>query len=195
MRLALLLTLGRVFLSPVFLLVYLFYEAWHIDLIWVPFLLLFVLTLCELSDIFDGFVARRNNEVTDLGKILDPMADSIVHVFFLFSFTQGIVNLPIILIFPFLFREVVVAGLRTLCALNGTALAARMSGKLKTVFQAIAIYTIVLLMIPYSWGMISLALFQGISFYMVLGSALYTIASGLEYVWVHRSYVRKAWLG
>ena len=140
LKLALFLTLARIALLPLFLVIYLFYPSMGISLIAVPYILLGILLLCELSDIFDGVAARRSNQVTNLGKILDPMADSIVRLSILLTFTQGIVKVPLLLILIFVCRDAVISTLRTLCALNGTALAARWSGKVKAVMQAIAIF-------------------------------------------------------
>ena len=135
---------------------------------------------------FDGIIARRKKAVTELGKILDPMADSIVKMSVFLSFTQGPVQLPLLLVLIFVVREAVVGALRTLCALQGVALAARMSGKLKTIFQGIAIFLILILMIPYTLDILPASLLQAISFWIVLPVALYAFGSGVEYIWVHR---------
>ena len=193
MRLALVLTLGRMFISPIFLFFYLFYDSIGIPITSLPYILLGLLSLCELSDVFDGFFARKYNQVTDLGKILDPMADSIVRLSILIGFTHGFVKLPLFLILIFVYRDSIISTLRTLCALRGEALAARTSGKIKAIFQAITIFWIVTLMIPYSRGLISLVQLQQYSFYMVFASALYTLGSGVEYLFANRSSIKKAW--
>ncbi len=193
MKAALILTLGRVFMCPIFLLVYLFYTDIGIPLVVMPYILLFILVLCELSDIFDGVIARRSNQVTELGKILDPMADSIVRLSILLVFTQGIVKLPVLLVLVFVARDAMISTLRTLCALNGIALAARLSGKLKAVLQGIAIFVVVSLMIPYSRDLISLHFFRTACFWTVLLTAGYTLFSGIEYLWTHRRYIKQAW--
>lgn len=194
LKLALFLTLARIALLPLFLVIYLFYPSMGISLIAVPYILLGILLLCELSDIFDGVAARRSNQVTNLGKILDPMADSIVRLSILLTFTQGIVKVPLLLILIFVCRDAVISTLRTLCALNGTALAARWSGKVKAVMQAIAIFMILILMIPYSMGLIDLSTLRDSSFYIVLLTAAYTVFSGIEYIYVHRSFIKKAFV-
>ncbi len=68
------LTFIRIFISPIFLVVYLEHDALGITSFMLPYILLFLLGVSELSDAFDGYVARKYNQVTDLGKILDPMA-------------------------------------------------------------------------------------------------------------------------
>lgn len=194
MKTALFLTLARIFISPIFLIIYLFYQDLGIPLMVMPYCLLFLLTLCELSDIFDGVFARRSNQVTELGKILDPMADSIVRLSVLLTFTQGIVHLPMLLALVFVFRDAMISTLRTICALRGIALAARASGKLKAILQGASIFLIVFLMIPYALGFLSLELFQRISFWIVALTALYTVTSGIEYLWNCRKYIRQSWV-
>lgn len=193
MRVALLLTLGRIAICPIFLVVYLFYREMGIHLQLLPYLLIFLVTLCELTDIFDGVAARRSNGVTELGKILDPMADSIVRLSVFLSFTQGIIKLPLLLVILFVCRDAVISTLRTLCALRGKALAARTSGKVKAVIQGVAIFSILLTMIPYTQGWIALSQLRLVSFWVVAATALYTLWSGFEYIWVYRRYIREAW--
>lgn len=168
LKAALFLTLARIFISPIFLFIYLKYEMLGIRLVTLPFILLGLLVLSELSDFFDGFVARKWNQVTDLGKILDPMADSIARISVFLAFTQGFVQLPLMLVLVFLYRDVFISMLRTLCALRGVTLAARKTGKIKAVIQAIAAFAILLLMIPYTTEDLSLRLLQSASFYIVL---------------------------
>lgn len=194
LKLALFLTLARIALLPLFLVVYLFYPSLGMSLVAVPYTLLGILLLCELSDIFDGVAARRSNQVTNLGKILDPMADSIVRLSILLTFTHGIIKLPLLLVLVFVCRDAVISTLRTLCALHGTALAARLSGKVKAVLQAVAIFMILLLMIPYTMGLIDLNTLRESSFYIVLLTAAYTVFSGIEYMYVHRSFIKKAFV-
>jgi len=186
----LIITLSRVALCPVFLVIYLFYEPMGIPLIALPYILLSLVTVLELTDIFDGLVARKTNQVTNLGKILDPMADSIVRLSVLLTFTQGLIQLPMLLTLLFVLREIIISTLRTLCALNGHALAARLSGKLKAILQAIATIVIILMMIPYSLGYITLAALQTASLWIVTITATYTILSGLEYLYIHRNDIK-----
>jgi CDP-diacylglycerol--glycerol-3-phosphate 3-phosphatidyltransferase len=190
---ALMLTLGRIVICPIFLVIYLFYPQLGISLVAMPYILLALLLVCELSDVFDGVVARRQKQVTELGKILDPMADSIVRLSTFLCFTQGLIRLPLLIVLIFVVRDAVISTLRTLCALRGTALAARPSGKLKAIMQAVAIFFILILMIPYTLGYISLDMLREISLWTVLVTAIYTVISGVEYIWVYRNYIRQSW--
>jgi CDP-diacylglycerol--glycerol-3-phosphate 3-phosphatidyltransferase len=161
-----------------------------IPLLILPYILLSIVTVLELTDIFDGHIARKTNQVTTLGKILDPMADSIVRLSVLLTFTQGLIKLPVLLTLLFVFREIIISTLRTLCALNGHALAARLSGKLKAIIQAVAIIFILLMIIPYSLGYISLITLQVTSAWVIGATAFYTILSGLEYLYIHRNDIK-----
>lgn len=155
----------------------------------LPYFLLTLLILSELSDAFDGYLARRFNQVTDFGKIVDPMADSICRMSIFLSYTLPPVHLPVLLILVFVYRDSVVSTLRTLCALKGYALAAQTSGKIKAVIQAIATISVVVLMIPFSLGMISEETLSYTATVLVSIAAAYTLYSGIEYVYTYRHYV------
>ena len=193
LKLPLFLTIGRIFISPVFLFFYLKYQQIGLSLNMLPFVLIFLLALSELSDFFDGFIARKFNLVTELGKILDPMADSITRLTILLTFTQGFIRLPLLLVFVFVYRDAMISTLRTVCAFRGVTLAARTSGKIKAVLQAASIFAILILMIPYAWGALSLLQLQNISLMIISAAAVYTVFAGAEYIWANRTYICQAW--
>lgn len=185
------LTFIRIFISPIFLLIYIQHDAFYISSTVLPYVLLFLLGASELSDAMDGFLARRYGQVTDFGKLFDPMADSIARISVFLTFTQPPVNVPLLLVFVFLYRDSVVSTLRTICALKGFALAARPTGKLKAVIQAGTVIAIVLLMIPHSLGQISDSTLQLVSSLLVAMAAIYTVYSGVEYIYANKHYIRK----
>ncbi len=192
MSIALILTLSRILLGPVFLVVYLYSQDFGISVALLPYILLALAGISELSDAFDGALARKQNKVTDLGKLLDPMADSIFRLSVLLAFTQGAIQLPLLLVCIFFYRDTIISTLRTLCALRGIALAARLSGKIKAVIQGTVVFFILILMVPYSLGCLDVQLFRAMSFYSVLIAALYTLYSGAEYIFANRKYIKKA---
>ncbi len=185
------LTLLRLVITPIFLIIYTEAETFGIGPIALPYVLLALLTLSELSDACDGYIARKYNQVTDLGKILDPMADSIARITIFLTFTQPPVNLPITLVFIFLYRDSVVSTLRTICALKGFALAARTSGKIKAVMQAAAAFIILFLMILHAEGQLPIATLQRISAWIVAIAGVYTFFSGVDYIYANRRYIAK----
>ena len=192
MSIALVLTLSRILLGPIFIAVYLYYQELGISLGLLPYILLSLAGISELSDLFDGALARKMNKVTELGKLLDPMADSIFRLSVLLAFTKGVIQLPLLLVSVFFYRDTIISTLRSVCALRGFALAARLSGKIKAVIQAAICFFILLFMIPYSWGYIDVAQLQKIGFYSVLFGAIYTVFSGIEYVIANRNYIMRA---
>lgn len=182
-------TFVRIFISPVFLLVYLEHDLFRISPVALPYVLLILLGISELSDAFDGYLARKYDQVTDLGKVLDPMADSISRISVFLTFTQEPVNIPMFLIFIFLYRDSVVSTLRTVCALKGFVLAARMSGKIKAVIQAVAAFLVLLLMIPHSLNLLSTEHLHILGTLIVSAAACYTVYSGIEYIYGNRGYI------
>lgn len=171
------------------MLLYLQYEFFGISFVVLPYILLSILVVSELSDAFDGFLARKLHQVTDLGKLLDPMADSIYRISIFLTFTQPPVSVPLLIVFIFLYRDSVISTLRTICALRGFALAARSSGKIKAIIQAISMLAIVILLIPYSLGVISQRVLWITAVSLVSVSAAYSVLSGVEYLWANRDYV------
>lgn len=184
-------TVLRLLISPFFLFIYLFHSTLGMSQIALPYTLLVLLLFVELTDACDGYFARKYNQVTDLGKILDPMADSIARITVFLTFTQPPVSIPIPFIFIFLYRDSAVSTLRTICALRGFALAARKSGKIKAAIQAFAAFVIVLLMIPHSQGEITTEKLQYLSAWIVAFAGLYTLYSGFDYVYANRKYIAK----
>lgn len=113
------LTMMRVFVGPLFLYLYLEHAALGISQALLPYCLLALITFSELTDLFDGMIARKYRIVTDFGKILDPMADSIMRISVFMTFTIEPVGLPMILVFFLFYRDSIVSTLRTVCALKG----------------------------------------------------------------------------
>ena len=185
-------TLIRIFISPVFLFLYLEYAALGIPEVVLPYVLLVLLLALESSDALDGYLARKFDQVTDLGKVLDPMADSLSRISIFLAFTQPPVCLPLLIVFLFIYRDSVVSTLRTICALRGYALAARMSGKIKSVIQGAAAVAVTLLLIPHSLGLVSTSSLRLTSMWIVLVAALYALYSGGEYLYANFHFVRRA---
>ncbi len=113
---------------------------------WSRYFVLLIVIISELTDLFDGYMARKRGQVTDLGKILDPMADSIYRdtIFLCLAVEQQV---TLLLVLPILYRDSIIGTLRTVCAYKGIVVAARSSGKIKAIIQAIVIIIILLLRI------------------------------------------------
>ncbi len=131
------LTIGRLILSPVFFLFY-FIPLWT-DKYYtfsVPFLIAIFLGI-EISDFLDGFIARKYNLVSDIGKVLDPFADVVSRLtYFLCFASTGIMPLWIFLIL--MYRELGIIFFRMLMIKKGIVVAASLWGKLKAITYALA---------------------------------------------------------
>lgn len=94
--------------------------------------------LASITDLLDGFYARRYNTVTSIGKLLDPLADKL-----LISVTLIILielnRISALIVALIIAREIAITGLRGLAVSRGKVIAASRSGKYKTIFQIVAI--------------------------------------------------------
>ncbi|MBQ7739601.1 MAG: CDP-diacylglycerol--glycerol-3-phosphate 3-phosphatidyltransferase [Desulfovibrionaceae bacterium] len=99
--------------------------------------------LAALTDWFDGYVARHENMVTNMGKFLDPLADKILISAVLIMFVYQHWS-PAWVVIIIVCRELIVTGLRTIAIDEGIVLAADKFGKAKTVTQILAIIPICL---------------------------------------------------
>lgn len=90
----------------------------------------------ELSDLFDGKIARKYNLVTDLGKVMDPFADTLSHLTF-FACFYGMGIMPSLAFIIIMWREFSILFLRMLMMGKGKAVAANIWGKSKTVLYAV----------------------------------------------------------
>ncbi len=96
-----------------------------------------ILGWSEVTDILDGFVARKNATTSKLGALLDPYADCVSRFcIFLTFYAVGMAELW--MIFVFFFRDITVAYMRSAAAADGIVMAARRSGKIKAMVQATA---------------------------------------------------------
>ncbi len=128
-------TLSRILLLPVFLVVGLIVFPGHYFVAGVLFILLAV------TDFLDGYLARKNNIVTNLGKFMDPIADKLLCTTALLLMMVGgdaaIIPEPfgIICVFLILLRDYAVTGLRQIAQLKGVIIPADKLGKIKANFQ------------------------------------------------------------
>lgn len=189
MNLPIFLTCIRLVLAPVFLFLYLSYNTIGISPTALPYILLSIVIVAETTDFYDGHFARLYKQVTVLGQVLDPMSDSLYHISLFLTFTQPPVQIPIFLVMVFLYREIMISGLRIICAICGFTLSARRSGKIKSVVQGISIIIVLLLLIPHSLGMMSNETLYIFSTVSVTIAAIYTLLSGADYLYANRAYI------
>lgn len=173
-----LLTIIRLVGSPIFLpllIVYLLpYNFFWLNCIVAVFFCFFALT-----DFFDGYLARKFNQETTLGKVLDPIADK----FLLYASLVALLAAHKIFFYwviLFIGREFFMMGLRHIALENNFSVPVSMLGKVKTAFQMIMICVIILN--PYqALGLTGALSWNGIEFFLILVSLGMSLGSAKQY--------------
>ena len=159
------------------------------------FLILFAFfVIASYTDHLDGYLARKNNQVTDLGKFLDPVADKLLVnslVIFLAApavFARYVPNGDSVISFNvwcviiLVARDIVVDALRFIAASKGTVIAANIFGKLKTVLEMVAIGAILLNGFPFRYFDASWPRGLHIVDFLVYLATAASLLSGIIYV-------------
>ena len=159
----------------------------------IAWIALALIMLIELSDLFDGMVARARKEVTDFGKVFDPVADSLSRQTIFISFmVTGIIPLWMYLIF--FYRDAFLQLLRIVCASNGVVLAARKSGKAKAVLQGIASFGVLIVVMLDRYGsklIPSEILGYHPGFWIMVIPTAFTLLSVIDYIIPNRHLLKK----
>ncbi|WP_297789924.1 CDP-diacylglycerol--glycerol-3-phosphate 3-phosphatidyltransferase [uncultured Anaerococcus sp.] len=157
-------TLVRLFLIPVFVLVFML-EGRSMNLAAIIFV------LASLTDALDGYLARSRNLITNFGKFVDPLVDKVLTMAaFLVLIEDGtIAAWPVIIIIS---RELIITGFRTLAADSGITIAASMWGKAKTTSQMIALVML----------LVNVSSINHLGIYVYYLAVILTVISGLDYL-------------
>lgn len=167
------LTAGRILLVPVFGLLLLSDGGTRVSWRWLA---LAVFVIAMLTDRIDGELARRRNQITDLGKILDPIADkTLLGMAFVGLSILG--DVPWWITLLVLAREIGVTAVRFVVIRHGVMPASR-GGKVKTAVQFVAL---ALLVAP-AWGLPGEALWRGTAYVVLALAVLLTVVTGIDYL-------------
>lgn len=152
-------SLFRIVLIPVIVLVWIFPYAhfginvpvYHVNFVSISLVNLITLALFAIaafSDFLDGYLARRNNQITTFGSFIDPIADKCLTttMFILFASNNTVSAIPLIVM---IWRDIVVDGIRMISSGRGQVMSAGILGKIKTTAQMFCIIFVLLNNLPF----------------------------------------------
>lgn len=126
-----------------------------------------VFIIAAITDSMDGYIARKHHLITTLGKFIDPLADKVLVIAAMIALVE-LQRIPGWIVLVIITREFVVTGLRLVAAAEGVVIAASKGGKLKTVFQIVAL---AMLILKLPGGMV-----------LMWVAMILTVWSGMEYL-------------
>ena len=141
------------------------------------YIALAIFIVASLTDTLDGYLARKNNQVTNFGKFMDPLADKLLVCSAMICFIE-LDKLPAWIVIIIIGREFIISGFRLIAAENGIVIAANYWGKFKTVSQMIMI---ILLLIDLGGA------FDILEQIFIWLSVALTIISLITYIWQNKS--------
>ncbi len=167
-------TIGRMFIAPIFLAIYLagIEHKFLISAI--------IFALGAITDALDGRIARRNHIVTNFGKLLDPIADKMLVTAGLLAFMKdGLCSIWFVMII--LTRDFAITSLRMIAAAQNVVIPANIGGKIKTVVQMVS-FVVVMMLCEISESF-SLGLNMSLISNILMGiTALIAVVSGAVYL-------------
>jgi CDP-diacylglycerol--glycerol-3-phosphate 3-phosphatidyltransferase len=176
-------TVLRVCLIPLYLYLYL---AAPLGDFFSPWAALAVFSLAAATDALDGYLARRNKQVTNFGKLMDPLADKLLVSAALIAMAGNGV-LPAWVVVVLISREFFISGFRQLALEQQLVLAASFWAKMKTVVQMVMV---IYLLVPVPAFLLEInfinTLADILAWLLVAASVVLSILSAVEYAWMNR---------
>lgn len=143
-----------------------------------------IFIIASLTDFLDGYLARKNNQVTDTGKMLDAIADKVLvnPILILLSVTMSI---PVIVPVIYITRDIIVDAIKMEAASKGKVVAAIGSGKLKTAAMMIGISLVFFYNIPFEFINIRVDLF------LLYFACIMAVVSAIQYFKLNKDIIFK----
>ncbi|MGC6494216.1 MAG: CDP-alcohol phosphatidyltransferase family protein [Myxococcota bacterium] len=149
--------------------------------------------ILELTDIADGWMARRYKVVTSFGKLFDPFADAFCR-FTLFLGLYAIGEADLWMILVIFYRDSSISFLRSIAAVRGVVMAARTSGKVKAIVQGVGTQVCFLALLVAELGTGDVAnVAAQVPWWTMLMITLATAASWVDYIGGNLALLRDAW--
>jgi CDP-diacylglycerol--glycerol-3-phosphate 3-phosphatidyltransferase len=184
------LTVMRIFLTPIFI-ICLFSDFFGAQL-WA----LVIFIVASITDAYDGYLARKNNMVTDTGRFLDPLADKILVSSAFISFSiMGLIDIWMVALI--IFRDLFVMGLRFLMSRRGFIMITSKIAKSKTGVQVgIIIFTLLFLTLKgFNWVLLEDYLIfineYEIVYYLTMIAVIFTVYTGYAYIQENRKAIQE----
>ena len=157
-------------------------------------LALITFVVASLTDILDGYIAKKYNMITDFGRLMDPIADKILVLSAFLAFVE-MELVPAWMVVIIIFRDVAVTGLRMSALAKGQVISADVGGKHKMVSQVFAILAILFFLIFreagikvfHFWSAPTERIYKDAIFILMLITTLLTSISGMSYLIRNRS--------
>ena len=150
-----------------------------------------IFLVAAVTDFFDGWIARRQRQVTRLGKLLDPAADKILMAAAFISLVE-LEIVPAWMVVLIIARELAVSALRSFAASDSVVIAAGLSGKVKTVVHMVAVSVCIIherledlgahdpawLVPTVLWAAVVLSVVSGVDYFLRYGRSIFDESSG-----------------
>ena len=172
------LTLFRVLLIPLFIFFMLSSNSGPHNFLWS----LVIFVSASVTDMLDGMIARKYNQITDIGKLLDPLADKMLIISaFICLVYLNVINVVAVIIV--IMREFLITALRAFAKEKQVIIAAGMLGKIKTVSQIIYIVFILIYQELIFTNLIkNTQMYSVIDFVLLWLMVLFTVISAIHYI-------------
>lgn len=138
-----------------------------------------IFVVASLTDTLDGYLARRDNLVTNFGKFMDPLADKLLVCSAMICLIDT-GSLPSWVVIIIIAREFIISGFRLIASDNGIVIAASWWGKLKTISQML----MVIVLIADLGGV-----FDTVGIVLIVIATVLTIVSLLDYLWKNKQVI------
>lgn len=190
------LTIIRLIFVPLFVVVYLIpyqtlgisipaFDVLSTSLSLLDIVLFLIFAIASLTDYLDGFLARKNNQVTTFGKFIDPIADKLIvntALLLLASSHDISIVIPIIMIS----RDTIVDAIRLVASQKNVVLAASFLGKAKTMTQMLAIALLLLNNVIFDYLGIPMDMI------MIWLATFISVVSGIDYFIKNKAYIMES---
>ena len=134
---------------------------------------LVIFAAASITDTLDGYIARRDNLITDFGKFMDPLADKLLVCSAMICLIPS-GKLPTAIVIVIIAREFIISGFRLIAAEHQIVIAASMWGKFKTTFQMLMVIVLIL--------NVQMPFFQILGKILTYAALILTVVSLIDYI-------------